>query len=89
MIDATKAYVMATNITPDDVTLKLNLGMVYYRRRAYKDAKEIFTKIAKTLGPSSQQGSYSIKMLNKINKESEAASAPKIPPAIKTPTKGN
>jgi HEAT repeat protein len=89
LIDATKAYVMATNITPDDVTLKLNLGMVYYRRRAYKDAKEIFTKIAKTLGPSSQQGSYSIKMLNKINKESEAASAPKIPPAIKTPTKGN
>lgn len=69
LIDATKAYVMATSITPDDVTLKLNLGMVYYRRRAYKEAIEIFGRVAKTLGTSSQQGAYSLKMLNKIKEE--------------------
>ena len=89
LIDATKAYVMATNITPDDNTLKLNLGMVYYRRRAYKDAADIFTKIAKALGPSSQQGAYSIKMLNKIKNETESASSSKLPPAINIPIKGN
>ena len=69
LIDATKAYVMATSITPDDVTLRLNLGMVYYRRRAYKDAVGIFARIAKTLGSNSQQGSYSLKMIAKIRKE--------------------
>ena len=89
LIDATKAYVMATNITPDDITLKLNLGMVYYRRRAYKDAIDTFTKIAKTLGTTNQQGAYSVKMLNKIKKEMESASSSKLPPAIKTPIKGN
>ena len=80
---------MATNITPDDNTLKLNLGMVYYRRRAYKDAIDIFSKIAKALGQTSQQGAYSVKMLNKINKEMESANASKLPPAIKIPQKGN
>ncbi len=78
LIDATKAYVMATNITPEDITLKLNLGMVYYRRRAYKDAVTIFGNIAKTLGTTSQQGAYSLKMLNKIKKEAEAAKAAKL-----------
>ena len=73
LIDATKAYVMATSITPDDITLKLNLGMVYYRRRAYKDAVNVFGNIAKTLGPTSQQGAYSVKMLNKIKKETETS----------------
>lgn len=71
LIDATKAYVMATSITPDDITLKLNLGMVYYRRRAYKDAVNVFAKVAKTLGAKSQQGAYSMKMIAKIKKETE------------------
>ncbi len=88
LIDATKAYVMATNITPDDITLKLNLGMVYYRRRAYKDAINIFGFIAKSLGTSSQQGAYSLKMLNKIKSEAEAAKASKIA-TITTPAKDN
>lgn len=69
LIDATKAYIMATNITPDDITLKLNLGMVYYRRRAYKDAIDVFGKVAKTLGAKTQQGAYSLKMIAKIRKE--------------------
>ena len=71
LIDATKAYVMATSITPDDITLRLNLGMVYYRRRAYKDAVNVFAKIAKTLGTKTQQGAYSMKMIAKIKKETE------------------
>lgn len=69
LIDATKAYVMATNINPEDITLKLNLGMVYYRRRAYKEAAQVFDKVARTAGPKSQQGSYAAKMLNKIQVE--------------------
>ena len=89
LIDATKAYVMATNITPDDTTLKLNLGMVYYRRRAYKDAVNIFTSIAKKLGTSSQQGAYSLKMLNKIKKETEAAKAAKSANLQTTPPEEN
>lgn len=72
LIDATKAYVMATSITPDDITLRLNLGMVYYRRRAYKDAVNVFAKIAKTLGTKTQQGAYSMKMIAKIKKETES-----------------
>lgn len=72
LIDATKAYIMATRLTPEDITLKLNLGMVYYRRRAYKDAANIFTQIAKSIGTANQQGAYSMKMLAKIKKEVEA-----------------
>lgn len=83
LIDATKAYVMATNITPDDMTLKLNLGMVYYRRRAYKDSISIFSDIAKSLGSTTQQGAYALRMLNKIKNETDQASSPKIAPAIK------
>lgn len=69
LIDATKAYVMATNINPEDITLKLNLGMVYYRRRAYKEAMQVFNKVAKTAGPKSQQGIYASKMLTRITAE--------------------
>jgi HEAT repeat protein len=69
LIDATKAYVMATNLNPGDITLKLNLGMVYYRRRAYKEAAQVFDKVAKTAGPKSQQGSYAAKMLSKVQIE--------------------
>ncbi|GAB4277520.1 MAG: hypothetical protein Kow0029_20240 [Candidatus Rifleibacteriota bacterium] len=69
LIDATKAYVMATNLNPEDITLKLNLGMVYYRRRAYKEAGQVFSRVAKTAGPKSQQGVYASKMLDKINNE--------------------
>ena len=36
---------------------------------AYKEAIEIFGRVAKTLGTSSQQGAYSLKMLNKIKEE--------------------
>ena len=85
LIDATKAYVMATNITPDDITLKLNLGMVYYRRRVYNDAIKIFSSIAKTLGTTSQQGAYSMKMLTKIKKEADLANPSRVPPAINNP----
>jgi HEAT repeat protein len=69
LIDATKAYVMATNLNPEDITLKLNLGMVYYRRRAYREAVQVFDKVAKTAGSKSQQGQYAAKMLNKIQIE--------------------
>lgn len=69
LIDATKAYVMATNISPEDITLKINLGMVYYRRRAYKEAAQVFARVAKSAGPKSQQGMYAAKMLAKINIE--------------------
>ncbi|MBU1108422.1 MAG: HEAT repeat domain-containing protein [Candidatus Riflebacteria bacterium] len=69
LIDATKAYVMATNTSPEDITLKLNLGMVYYRRRAYREAAQVFGKVAKAAGPQSQQGQYASKMLARINLE--------------------
>ena len=79
LIDATKSYIMATNITPDDVTLKLNLGMVYYRRRAYRDAVSVFARVANTLGTQTPQGAYSIKMITKIKKEASARRAePKV-----------
>jgi HEAT repeat protein len=73
LIDATKAYVMATNINPEDITLKLNLGMVYYRRRAYKEALQVFNKVAKTAGPESQQGVYANRMLSRIQVEMKQA----------------
>lgn len=76
LIDATKAYVMATNISPEDVTLKINLGMVYYRRRAYKEAAQVFAKVARSAGPKSQQGIYATKMLNKINIEARQVPPP-------------
>ncbi|MGM0600405.1 MAG: HEAT repeat domain-containing protein [Candidatus Rifleibacteriota bacterium] len=69
LIDATKAYVMATNLNPQDITLKLNLGMVYYRRRAYKEAVQVFDRVGKTAGSKSQQGTYAMKMLNKVKVE--------------------
>jgi Tfp pilus assembly protein PilF len=69
LIDATKAYVMATNISPEDITLKLNLGMVYYRRQAFKEALQVFHRVAKTAGSKSQQGVYATKMFNKIKLE--------------------
>ncbi len=71
LIDATKAYVMATSISPEDITLKLNLGMVYYRRRAYREAAQVFSKVAKSAGPKSQQGIYAAKMLARIKVEAE------------------
>lgn len=69
LIDATKAYVMATSINPEDITLKLNLGMVYYRRRAYREATQVFSKVVKVAGNTSQQGVYASKMLSKITAE--------------------
>ena len=77
LIDATKAYVMATGISPEDITLKLNLGMVYYRRRAYREAAQVFMKVAKAAGPKSQQGIYAAKMLNRI--KVEAQQNPQLP----------
>lgn len=76
LIDATKAYVMATTISPEDITLKLNLGMVYYRRRAYREAAQVFDKVAKASGPKSQQGQYAKKMLARIKVEARQSSAP-------------
>lgn len=78
LIDATKAYVMATSISPEDITLKLNLGMVYYRRRAYREAAQVFAKVAKSAGPKSQQGIYAGKMLARINVE--ARQNPQVTP---------
>ena len=66
LIDATRAYVMATTVEPRDVTLKLNLGMIFYRRRAFKEAAECFTNVGKMVDPKTQQGQYSAKMLKKI-----------------------
>jgi len=43
--------------------------MVYYSRRAYKEAVQVFDKVAKTAGPKSQQGSYAAKMLTKVQIE--------------------
>lgn len=71
LIDATKAYIMATNMSPEDITLKLNLGMVYYRRRAFKESLQIFSKVVKLAGQKSQQGQYAEKMFNKIKLESQ------------------
>ena len=71
LIDATKAYVMATNISPEDITLKLNLGMVYYRRRAFKEALQVFKKVVQNVGPKSQQGAYAAKMFEKIKLEAK------------------
>lgn len=79
LIDATKAYVMATSISPEDITLKINLGMVYYRRRAYKEASQVFGRVVKAAGPKSQQGLYAGKMLAKINIEARQNPAPKAP----------
>ena len=69
LIDGTKAYIMATNMSPEDITLKLNLGMVYYRRRAFKEAMQVFSKVIKIAGPKSQQGLYAQKIFNKIKLE--------------------
>ncbi len=76
LIDATKAYVMATNISPEDITLKINLGMVYYRRRAYKEAVQVFSRVVKATGPKSQQGIYAGKMINKITLEARQSPQP-------------
>jgi len=70
LIDATKAYVMATSVEPRDITLRLNLGMVYYRRKAYKEAAESFSIVLKEVDPKSQQGVYASKMMEKIKNES-------------------
>ena len=71
LIDATKAYIMATTVEPRDLTLKMNLGMVFYRRRAFKEALEVFQAIRKLSEPTSQQASYSEKMIEKILIESK------------------
>ncbi len=70
LIDATKAYMMATSVEPRDITLKLNLGMVFFRRRAYREASEVFSGILSLVDPKSQQGMYAEKMLEKIQTES-------------------
>ena len=71
LIDATKAYVAAVQVEPRDITLRLNLGMIYYRRRAYKEALASFQAIAKAVDPRSQHGSYSAKMIEKIQLEAK------------------
>jgi hypothetical protein len=47
--------------------------MVYYRRRAYKEALQVFNKVAKTAGPESQQGVYANRMLSRIQVEMKQA----------------
>ena len=69
LIDATKAYQMAVNVEPRDLTLKMNLGMVFFRRRAYKDAMAVFAVILKAVDPKSQSGLYAAKMMQKIQAE--------------------
>lgn len=76
LIDATKAYVAAVQVEPRDITLRLNLGMVYYRRRAYKEALGTFQAIAKAVDPNSQHGSYSAKMIEKIQIEAKQLQGP-------------
>ena len=73
LIDATKAYVMAVTVEPRDITLRLNLGMVYYRRRAYKEALETFRGLVKLCDPRGQQGQYAAKMIEKITLEARQA----------------
>lgn len=69
LIDSTKAYLMAVRLSPNDITLALNLGMVYYRRRAYKESLQMFDKVKETAGNKSQQGIYAINMIKKIESE--------------------
>jgi HEAT repeat protein len=69
LIESTKAYVMATSLAPQDITLRLNLGMIYYRRKAYDEAAAAFEAVVKQAGAGSQQGDYSKKMLAKIKSE--------------------
>jgi HEAT repeat protein len=69
LIESTKAYVMATSLSPQDITLRLNLGMIYYRRKAYQEAEASFEAVVKLAGAGSQQGDYSLKMLEKIKSE--------------------
>ncbi|OQA05119.1 MAG: putative lyase [bacterium ADurb.Bin374] len=71
LIDATKAYVAAVQVEPRDITLRLNLGMVYYRRRAYREALATFQAIANAVDPRSQHGTYSAKMIEKIQIEAK------------------
>ena len=66
---------MATSVEPRDLTLKMNLGMVFYRRRAFKEALEVFQTIRKSSEPTSQQASYSEKMMEKIMVESKRSPA--------------
>lgn len=73
LIDSTKAYLMAVRLSPDDITLKLNLGMVYYRRRAYKEAIQMFEKVKESAGEKTQQGIYAYNMINKIKTEVRAS----------------
>ncbi|MBF0499147.1 MAG: HEAT repeat domain-containing protein [Candidatus Riflebacteria bacterium] len=69
LIDSTKAYVMAVTVEPRDVTLRLNLGMVYYRRRAYKEALETFNMLVRMCDSTSQQSIYAARMIEKIKIE--------------------
>ncbi len=69
LIESTKAYVMATGLAPQDVTLKLNLGMIYYRRKAYDEAIDVFKSVVSIAGKESQQGDYAIKMISKVMAE--------------------
>lgn len=69
LIDATRAYQMATKLNPGDITLSLNLGMVFFRRRAWSDAAGVFVKVFEQAPKNSQQRHYARKMLNKIKLE--------------------
>ncbi|MBF0410301.1 MAG: HEAT repeat domain-containing protein [Candidatus Riflebacteria bacterium] len=71
LINATKAYHMASTLEPRDIVLKINLGMVFYRRRAYTESMEVFNRIIKESEPKSQQGIYATRMIEKIQLESK------------------
>ncbi|MBF0545180.1 MAG: HEAT repeat domain-containing protein [Candidatus Riflebacteria bacterium] len=73
LIEATKAYHMASTFEPRDPVLKINLGMVFYRRRAYREALAVFEALLKICDPKSQQSIYASKMVERIQLESKRA----------------
>lgn len=49
LFDSEECYINALRLkpTPDDPTLNTRLGIVYARRKSWKDAKTVFNKICK------------------------------------------
>lgn len=49
LFDSEECYINALRLkpTPDDATLNLRLGIIYARRKSWKDAKTVFNKICK------------------------------------------
>lgn len=49
LFDSEECYINALRIkpTPDDATLNIRLGLIYARRKSWKDAKTVFLKICK------------------------------------------